>query len=220
MDEKTDKLHINDEVQKSANHAESEVQAKRPKKKKALVIVAVTLAVFVLAGSGFFVWHEQPSFCNAICHEPMDDYVESYYGNDPNLMVSAHAQENITCLECHEAKLSDQVGMALSWVEGGYAMPLDDIHYDESFCLNENCHNMTRDELRAVFEEQVRNPHDSPHGEVACENCHYSHTQSVSFCSQCHDDAVIPKGWLSAQEAAEMGVRDYLDIQPRDYISV
>ena len=23
----------------------------------------------------FMVWHEQPSFCNAICHDPMDPYL-------------------------------------------------------------------------------------------------------------------------------------------------
>ena len=28
--------------------------------------------------SGFWVWHEQPSFCAAICHTPMDEYLETY----------------------------------------------------------------------------------------------------------------------------------------------
>ncbi len=47
-------------------------------KKKWPIVVGCVAAVLVLAGAGFFVWHQQPSFCNAICHVPMDNYVEGY----------------------------------------------------------------------------------------------------------------------------------------------
>ncbi|MGI6105609.1 MAG: cytochrome c3 family protein [Raoultibacter sp.] len=213
IDEKNDTLH-NDVEDIQTTQDESTAKPKRSKKKLSIVL-AVTLVVLVLAGSGFYVWHEQPSFCNAICHEPMDEYVESYYAHDEDLLVTAHAEYGVSCLDCHEAKMSDQVGMAISWVEGAYTMPLEEIHYEDEFCLNERCHNMTREELANVYVDQARNPHEAVHGEIACENCHYSHTQSVNFCSQCHDDAYVPDGWLTAQEAAEMGVRDYINIQPK-----
>ena len=42
------------------------------------IVVGVIAAVVVAAGAGFWVWHEQPSFCAAICHTPMDEYLETY----------------------------------------------------------------------------------------------------------------------------------------------
>ena len=71
--------------------------------------MGVVAVVMVAAGVGFWTWHEQPSFCNAICHEPMDNYVEGYF-NDATLMANTHKKRaDVTCLECHEAKLSEQV---------------------------------------------------------------------------------------------------------------
>ena len=46
--------------------------AKLARRKKRGIVVGVIVAVIVVAGAGFWVWHEQPSFCNAICHSPMD----------------------------------------------------------------------------------------------------------------------------------------------------
>ena len=43
---------------------------KRPK--RGWIVAGAVAAVIVVAGAGFWVWHEQPSFCNAICHSPMD----------------------------------------------------------------------------------------------------------------------------------------------------
>lgn len=39
---------------------------------KASIVIGVVAAVIIAAGAGFAVWHDQPSFCNAICHTPMD----------------------------------------------------------------------------------------------------------------------------------------------------
>ena len=72
------------------------------------IVVGVIAAVVVAAGAGFWVWHEQPSFCNAVCHDPMDAYVDGYF-SDATLMANAHERADVTCLKCHEAKLSDQV---------------------------------------------------------------------------------------------------------------
>ena len=55
-----------------------ETAAPQKKRKKWPVVVGVVVAVLVVAGAGFFVWHEQPSFCNAICHTPMDAYLPTY----------------------------------------------------------------------------------------------------------------------------------------------
>ncbi len=38
------------------------------------------------------------------------------------------------------------------------------------------------------------------HGENQCSDCHKAHRASVNACSQCHNDAPIPEGWISAAD--------------------
>jgi len=70
------------EEEKTAEVAAVEETEAAPAAKKARkkwpIVVGVVVAVLVVAGAGFWVWHEQPSFCNAICHTPMDPYLPTY----------------------------------------------------------------------------------------------------------------------------------------------
>ena len=70
----------------------------------------------------------------------------------------------------------------------------------DQFCLNESCHNMTRDDLIQATADLERNPHVAQHGENQCSDCHKAHRASVNACSQCHNDAPIPEGWISAAD--------------------
>ena len=70
----------------------------------------------------------------------------------------------------------------------------------DQFCLNESCHNMTRDDLIQATSDLERNPHVAQHGENQCSDCHKAHRASVNACSQCHNDAPIPEGWISAAD--------------------
>ena len=84
--------------------------------------------VLVCAGGGFYVWHNQPSFCNVICHEPMDYYVDGYYGEGDEAhaqLAVAHQQEGVTCLQCHEATLEAQVNEGTAWVSGAFETNAD-----------------------------------------------------------------------------------------------
>ena len=101
--------------------------APAPKRARRGVIVAgVIVAVVLVAGIGAWVWHEQPSFCNAICHTPMDGYLETYeatpgqpatdkWGNpvaDAAGMLSAVHRTNSSdadCLTCHQPVMSEQI---------------------------------------------------------------------------------------------------------------
>ena len=110
--------------------------AAQKKKKKWPIVVGVVVAVLVVAGAGFWVWHEQPSFCNAICHTPMDAYLPTYeaepgqaatdvWGNEvanaSGMMAAVHrAQNGTTCLGCHVPTLSEQIGEGMSWITGSY----------------------------------------------------------------------------------------------------
>lgn len=212
-----------------------------PKRKKTAIVVGVVAAIVVVAGAGFFVWHEQPSFCNAICHTPMDEYYATWedgsydrYGNeieDANGMMSyLHAGystdgsevehgQGIACLDCHVPTITEQVTEGIGWVTGNYYYPLEEHTLADlteargvearQFCTNDTCHSdLQTDEALAASTESLsesRNPHDwSEHGDVECSTCHKAHSQSVNSCSECHDDAPIPDGWLSVSEKDEL----------------
>lgn len=221
---------MEDELTKGQEDTAQGELAPKKKPKKAVIIAGVVAAVVVVAGAGFFVWHEQPSFCAAICHDPMDPYLATYeaestegaedkYGNtvDGSTMLAAvhRVDAEATCLSCHEPTMSQQVNEGLAWVSGDFSSPLEERtlselaeaqgkKYDE-FCLNEACHELLdRDGLATVTSHLERNYHDqesAPHGEVAeCGDCHKAHTQSVVMCTQCHADAEVPDGWLTYKE--------------------
>ena len=213
--------------------------APQKKRKKWPVVVGVVVAVLVVAGAGFFVWHEQPSFCNAICHTPMDAYLPTYeaevdqagidkWGNEVTnsraMMAALHRAEgdNTTCLGCHVPTLGEQIQEGMNWVTGNYevyhtqaglTVPTEKTLEDlvaarglepDQFCLNESCHNMTRDDLIQATSDMKRNPHVAQHGEVACGECHKAHRASVMYCSNCHNDAEVPDGWITGAESKNL----------------
>lgn len=199
------------------------------KPKKWPIVVGTVALVFVVAGMGFWVWHEQPSFCAAICHTPMDPYVETYdqplgeagvdkWGNEvvdtSSMLAVAHKASGKTCLDCHVPTLGEQMAEGASWVTGGYGVPLQEATLadlgaargvaSDEFCLNESCHNLTRDDLANATAGMTRNPHLAYHGDISCDSCHKAHRASVNYCTQCHADAETPAGWLTAKESADL----------------
>lgn len=106
-------------------------------KKKWPVALGVVAAVLLLAGIGMFVWHEQPSFCGAICHAPMDAYLEGYnqednaagvdkYGNDVAnthaMLAVSHKSQNVACLGCHVPSIAQQIGEGTMMMSGSYTV--------------------------------------------------------------------------------------------------
>lgn len=203
------------------------------RRRKRFVTLGVVAAVVIVAGAGFWVWHEQPSFCNAICHAPQDPHSQTYFAESGqsaldkwgnyvedagDMLVVAHREKgDLGCMDCHVPTISEQVAEGMNWVGGNYNYPLNERsmtdlnHYAQKddpaeFCLNESCHNMTRDDLARATAGSVRNPHvtEVRHVQMECSDCHKSHRQSVQACSRCHADAEVPDGWLSAEEAAEV----------------
>ncbi len=119
-----------------------EPKPKRSKKKRIITAVGIVGVIAVLA-VGFLVWHAQPSFCNAICHVPMDPFLPTYeatpgecaidkWGNDvedaSGMLAAVHrlagetASERITCMSCHVPTLSEQIGEGISWISGKYTV--------------------------------------------------------------------------------------------------
>ena len=183
---------------------------KRRDTKRGWIVVGVVAAVVVVAGAGMWVWHEQPSFCNAICHSPMDAYVESYSEGDPGKLVTQHAAAGESCLDCHEATLTTQVSEVMAWVSDSY--PMDEQtgflatgkeFATEEFCTNDSCHNM-QDVVEATWgfegNDAEYNPHSSHQGNVLeCGDCHKVHETSTLYCAKCHE-LNLPEGWEATDE--------------------
>lgn len=209
-------------------------------KRKTPIILGVVAAIVIVAGAGMWVWHEQPSFCGAICHVPMDPYLDTYeaepgqsatdkWGNDvvdASAMTAAYhrVSSDATCLSCHTPVLSEQVSEGINWVSGNYEVVLNDAYdgvllergatdlteasgaANDELCLNESCHNITRDELAEMTSDRAFNPHVIQHDKLDCTTCHKAHRASVYYCTKCHDEAEsdLPVGWLSMKDAAAL----------------
>ncbi|MBQ9955430.1 MAG: cytochrome c3 family protein [Eggerthellaceae bacterium] len=160
-----------------------------PKKGKGLkvklgIVGAVVVAIVVVAGACYAAFHDDPAFCNAVCHAPMDTYVENY--NEGDGMARVHMEANVTCLDCHEPTLSQQVSEGMAWVTGNFKNELDMMtDYDNEQCLK--CH--ISEEFQAAKTDFLKlNPHSDAHQVLKCTDCHKSHRDQVDYCSSCHDN--------------------------------
>jgi cytochrome c nitrite reductase small subunit len=153
-------------------------------------VLAGVLAGAVVLGAvgavGLWEYHEQPQFC-AVCHI-MDPYLESWESSD--LGAHYHAEYDVTCLECHEPTLEQQVNELLVYVQGDYEVPLKEMKYPQEDCLGCHEHGSYEQiiEMTADLEDTGgANPHDSHYGEMECRLCHKMHKESEDYCAQCHD---------------------------------
>ena len=170
--------------------------SKKKSRKKLWTILGIVAVVVVAAGAGFWVWHEQPSFCNAICHDPMDPYVEGYFSEDSTLLVTAHAEAGDTCMSCHPTDIAQQLNELGVYISGDFTSPMAMTkNGTKEFCAE--CHDL--EEIKTKTENyggSMRNPHDSHYGDsLECYSCHRVHRESVMYCYECHKDIESPEGW-------------------------
>lgn len=129
---------MDNETKSTTAAASADKPETKRKGKRSTIIIAVVAVVVVLGAAGW-IWHEQPSFCDAICHTPMNGYLATYeatpgqsatdkWGNqvaDASGMLSAVHRTNsskATCLSCHQPILSQQIGEGASWISGDYTL--------------------------------------------------------------------------------------------------
>ena len=193
------------------------------KSRKGLIVGGVLAVVLLCTVGGLLVWHEQPSFCNAICHSPMDAYVEGYLGksttdqsdqSDQDGMAAGaqiHQRANVACLDCHEAKISEQIHEASVWVSGDYSVDENGllttvgVRSDVKMCATSDCHDMEQvSQATQDWGGQIGvNVHDSHQGQdIDCGNCHSIHGQSYLMCNTCHD-YLVPDGWAAPVASGE-----------------
>ena len=206
--------------------------AKICKNKRTPITIGVVVVVILLACIGGFVWHEQPSFCNAICHTPMDGYLQTYeaksgsqatdkWGNTVSgangMMAAVHRDKAKTnCLGCHQPVLDEQVSEGVNWITGNYYAPLSEKKLTEltkarkinsqQFCMNQNCHNLSYDVLAKKTSNMTYNPHETHYDGLECGDCHKAHRASVYYCTKCHDAATadMPEGWITYAESQQL----------------
>ncbi len=173
---------------------------------KRTILIVLVAAVIIGTGvaAGLLKASENPSFC-ASCH-----IVEPYYlsWNDSPLLDHKHAEENITCQECHERSIPEKAMEGLNFIIGNYELPLEGgPEKNRDFCLE--CHSedgegSSWEETKAATDFEESNPHDSHHGTQECNVCHNMHEPSYVFCSECHifswiDDLDLDKeAWTTA----------------------
>ncbi len=181
----------------------------KKRSKRGWIVAGIIAVVVVVAGIGGWVWHEQPGFCNAICHSPMDKYVESYSENDPGKMITQHAAAGKSCLSCHEAELTTQMTEAMAWVSDSYPMDENGMlatgkeFASEEFCARSGCHTMQEivdNTWGFAGNDEKYNPHAS-HQDLAleCGDCHKVHETSTLVCNECHA-LTAPEGWEAPNE--------------------
>jgi hypothetical protein len=185
-------------------------ERQKPKRKRKLWrIVAIVAGVILVAGivGGALLWnyHKKPQFCSTFCHI-MQPYVVSWNGSD--LSAHAHGQAGITCLDCHEPTIQEQVQEVVAYVKQDYATPLAEPKFSQEWCLRCHDHDSYADLAERTkdytIDGELQNPHD-PHAGVEtvshkpydCSNCHKVHKESpgVDFCYECHHDG----GFISCQ---------------------
>lgn len=177
-------------------------QKKLFNKKFILIVIVIFILVGVGTAAGLLKASEKPSFC-ASCH-----VVEPYYvsWNDGSLLDHKHAEQDITCQECHKKSIPDKAMEGLNYVTGNYELPLEGGPEEgRDFCLE--CHSAegkgaSWDEIKAATDFEESNPHDSHNGEQDCYVCHSMHEPSHVFCSECHVfnwiDDLDEKAWTKA----------------------
>jgi cytochrome c nitrite reductase small subunit len=166
------------------------------KRRNIWVIVGIAVVVIVIvAGVALWNYHEQPQFC-AICHI-MQPYLESWESSP--FLAQAHAEESVSCLECHEPTIQQQVDELVKFVTNDYEIPLEEREFDQEWCLR--CHEHgSYEELIQRTEELELNPHDSHYGEMECSICHKVHRESEDYCALCHAPVVTGTGWITSTQ--------------------
>lgn len=166
------------------------------KKQKVWIPVTVIATAVVITGGVLWNYHEQPQFC-ATCHI-MQPYLDSWESS--GLLAHRHAEEGITCLECHEPTIGQQLSEVIKFITGNYETPLSEAKFPEEWCLQ--CHEHESYEqiielTEGLVEEVGRNPHDSHYGDMRCGICHNMHRPSEDFCTQCHFTVDWGESWIS-----------------------
>jgi len=160
-------------------------------------IILLCLAILIIGGIGYAAMEKvsaNPAFC-ASCHN-MQSHYDSYAQGD--LLAKKHADADVTCHDCHEPSMAQQMDEGIKFVTGNYEDPLPKYEYSNDQCLK--CHDFAKVKEKTAH-YGAENPHDSIHDEgnetPQCYQCHsVHHKQSMDKCTSCHPvDWNVDSSW-------------------------
>jgi nitrate/TMAO reductase-like tetraheme cytochrome c subunit len=158
-----------------------------------IITTAVLSIVGLIAAAivGMRDLNRRPQYC-AKCHITAEN-VATWVSSDYSAFT--HAQFAVSCQRCHERGVAQQVREVVSTITGNYETP-PKAEFKSDECVR--CHG-DYSRLAQLTDRLPRNPHDSPHGEQDCLECHSVHGPSVDRCAECHDRTVMGAGWIAPQ---------------------
>jgi len=144
-----------------------------------------------------------PEVACSTCHS-LKSYTYEQSLENSKLLAYPHAQEGLTCLDCHEQAALEQTHVGVA--PGNKVPPLK---VEDNFCLGchvENEHSSyeqvaerTKDYVAPSGEQvnphtvtvdrsNMKAPHDTGKGQVKCYECHQMHEKSkgIDYCYDCH----------------------------------
>lgn len=154
--------------------------------------VVLIVGLFSSAVIGLRDANRRPDYC-ARCHVTapnVDTWISSDY------LAFKHAQSAISCQRCHERSVKRLLHEVVSTATHSYQLPLQENRISSEDCMR--CHG-DRNRLAELTANLPRNPHNSPHGEQECRDCHQMHKPSVDACAACHEPVASGPGWVKPQ---------------------
>lgn len=178
-------------AEEEKNEKAPETKAKKPKnKKRRRIVVCVIVAVIVVAGIGGWSWHNTPNFCGTLCHDTMNEHLANYEGTDASGgagQAHVHQASGVGCLDCHKADIETQLSELNTQITANPGnVGLSSRYYvDNQTCLD--CHGGSYEELQKQTESLGDyNPHNNPHNQMNCNECHKGHSAQINTCGECH----------------------------------
>ena len=156
------------------------------KEPRTLLVLVIVLAACGFGGLAILSRvSANPAFCVS-CHNMRSEYDSYAQGN---LLAKQHADAGVTCHDCHEPTLLQQMNEGWLFVTGRYENPMPKYGYTNEQCLS--CHTFEGIK-QATAQYGKENPHDPVHlagneNPQNCADCHsMHHPQSAKKCTACH----------------------------------
>jgi fumarate reductase flavoprotein subunit len=109
--------------------------------------------------------------------------------NAGGALAKKHTDAGVTCKQCHTAGIPVKKAAVSSEVPRLAT---------KEACLK--CHGSFKElSQKTANYEKPFNPHYSHYGELNCYTCHRVHQTSELFCTSCHMEMKVPKGWKAAK---------------------
>ena len=142
----------------------------------------------------------KPAFC-ASCHNMEYEY-NTY--TEEGWLAHKHAEAGLTCHDCHEPSIGQQLNEGWLFVTGQYENPLPQYGFKNEQCLS--CHKWEDVVAKTTAKYGNKSPHNGEHEAgnepPQCMDCHsVHHKQNLQKCNSCHPtEWTVDDSWAMPQK--------------------